>query len=237
MIKYITMCLMAVISLIVLLATRPQGTAERTIDVSVIERNLVTEKLQAAMDKQAEIQAEEELEEMRFELEKNKFEVQDKKRSSSSTSRGGTTRKIPKGNTSMKTYMSYKKITNKTSNQYALQQIDNIYTDSEGFRRIDDKFIIAIGTFFQASVGQEVVVKLSDGGTFNAYIGDIKDNRHTDETNLKHKVDGSVVEFLIHNEKLDKTIKKMGDCSYSKLNDFKGDVVSIEVIEDSNILN
>lgn len=96
MIKYITMCLMAAISLIILLATRPQGTTERTIDVSVIERNLVTEKLKEAMDKQAEIQAEEELEKMRFELEKEKFEVQEKKRVKEkiSASRGNIDRAI-----------------------------------------------------------------------------------------------------------------------------------------------
>ena len=43
-----------------------------------------------------------------------------------------------------KTYMSYKTITDKTSRQYELQTI--AYTDEYGFRKIGDRYLVAIGT-------------------------------------------------------------------------------------------
>ena len=97
--------------------------------------------------------------------------------------------------------------------------------------RSGDNFIIAVGTYFGCNVGQEVMVKLSSGATFKAIVGDIKANQHTDNINIQHSVDGSVVEFLVDSSKLDETIRKMGDCSYSSANDFKGDVVGITVYE------
>ena len=143
----------------------------------------------------------------------------------------GTFRIVPKTNTNMKSYMDYRAIKDKTSDQYKLQHCKDIYTDNEGFRRIGDNFIVAIGTYFGCNVGQEVMVKLSSGITFKAIVGDIKANQHTDSENIQHSVDGSVVEFLVDSSKLDETIRKMGDCSYSSANDFKGDVVGITVYE------
>lgn len=146
------------------------------------------------------------------------------------TSRG-TTKLITKKNTSMKTYMDYRMITNKASAQYKLQQNSDVYTDNEGFRRMNDNFMIAIGNYFEAKVGQLVEVKLASGSKFKAIVADIKDNKHTDGENLQHIKDGSVLEFMIDKAKLNPTIKKMGDCSYSKENDFQGNVVSINTLD------
>ena len=157
-----------------------------------------------------------------------------KRKEKTHTANRGTFRIVPKTNTSMKSYMSYKTITDKTSEQYKLQHYKNVYTDSEGFRRIGDNFIVAIGTYFNCNVGQEVVVRLSSGSTFKAIVGDIKANIHTDgDMHVQHNVDGSVIEFLVDSRKLDGTIRKMGDCSYSSANDFKGDVVGITVYENN----
>ena len=145
----------------------------------------------------------------------------------------GTTRLVSRNNTSNKTYMHYKAITNKSSKQYQLQQHPNIYTDEEGFRKIDDSFMIAIGTYFQADVGQEVEVELDNGNKFSAIVGDIKANKHTVD-NMQHSKDGSVVEFIVGDNLLP-VIKKMGNCSFSEQNDFHGEIISITVLE--NIIN
>ena len=167
------------------------------------------------------------------ETEKTNEEKKRKKRKQFSATSRGTFRSVPRTGTSMKSYMSYKTITDKSSEQYKLQHSKDIYTDNEGFRRIGDNFIIAIGTYFGCNVGQEVMVKLSSGVTFKAIVGDIKANQHTDNINIQHSVDGSVVEFLVDSSKLVETIRKMGDCSYSSANDFKGDVVGITVYENN----
>ena len=164
-------------------------------------------------------------------IEEVKKEVQKKRDRKNKTVSRGIYKRISKSNTSMKSYMDYRAIKDKTSEQYKLQHSKDIYTDNEGFRRIGDNFIIAVGTYFGCNVGQEVMVKLSSGTTFKAIVGDIKANQHTDNINIQHSVDGSVVEFLVDSSKLDETIKAMGDCSYSSVNDFKGDVVGITVYE------
>ena len=131
----------------------------------------------------------------------------------------GIVKRVSRNNTSNKTYMHYKAITNKSSKQYQLQQHPDIYTDDEGFRKIDDKFMIAIGTYFQAEVGQEVEVELDGGSKFSAIVGDIKANKHTVD-NMQHSTDGSVVEFIVGDNLLS-IIKKMGNCSFSEQKDRK----------------
>lgn len=142
----------------------------------------------------------------------------------------GISRSVPKGNTSMKSYMNYKTITNKSSEQYKLQNRDDVWTDEEGFRRIEDKFMVAVGTFYSKEVGQELIIELDNGTTFDAIVGDIKDDKHTDSTNRQHKVDKSVIEFVVDTKKLDSTIRKTGNCSYSTLNQFQGNISNIIVL-------
>ena len=161
----------------------------------------------------------------------NKDDANDNKNNSCNLTSRGTTKLITKKNTSMKTYMDYRAITNKTSAQYKLQQNSGVYTDSEGFRKMNDNFMIAIGNYFETKVGQLVEVELSSGGKFKAVVADIKNNIHTDEENLQHVKDGSVLEFVIDKAKLNPIIRKMGDCSYSKENNFKDNVISIKILD------
>lgn len=147
----------------------------------------------------------------------------------------GTKISVPNTNTSMKSYMDYRSITSKTSPQYKLQQREDIYTDNEGFRRIGDKFIVAVGTYYSNSVGDCLSIELSSGRVFEAVVGDIKDNRHTDKMNRQHKVDGSVVEFIVDTKNMDNLSKRMGDVSYAEGADLKGDIVSIILINEYKI--
>ena len=48
------------------------------------------------------------------------------------------------------------------------------YTDSEGFRRIDDRYCVAIGTAFGVKSGQLFDVTLENGTTIKCIVGDIK---------------------------------------------------------------
>ncbi len=145
-------------------------------------------------------------------------------------SRGGIVKSVPKNNTSMKSYMDYRAITNKSSAQYKLQQKNSVYTDNEGFRRIGNNYMVAIGTYFESNVGQEVEIELSSGTKFNAIVSDIKSDKHTDSMHLSHP-DGSVVEFLVDQKNLLPIIRKMGDCSYSEVINLSGDVVSITILQ------
>lgn len=110
-----------------------------------------------------------------------------------------------------KTYMSYKTITDKTSRQYELQTI--AYTDEYGFRKIGDRYLVAIGTRFNAEVGQYFDVQLDNGEIIKCIIGDIKADCDTDSTNT-FTAQGCCLEFIVDTTVLESTVKKMGDCSY-----------------------
>lgn len=174
--------------------------------------------------------AEEELE-----IHKENEEEVEKERIKLLVSRG-TRRAVNRKNTNMKTYMDFKKITSKSSLQYKLQQLPEVYTDEEGFRKIGDKFIVAIGTYFNCGVGSNIIVELDSGRVFEAVVGDIKANRDTDNENLSHRTDGSVLEFLVDTKKLDSLSRKMGNVSYAKIANLEGNVTSIVATEEPNII-
>lgn len=110
-----------------------------------------------------------------------------------------------------KTYMSYKAITDTSSNQYDLQLI--AYTDSQGFRKIDERYCVAIGTAFNAEVGQYFDAILENGEIIQCVVGDIKADIDTDESNT-FTSQGCCLEFIIDNTNLNDAVRKMGDCSY-----------------------
>lgn len=133
---------------------------------------------------------------------------------------------LPNVNTEFKAFMCYEMITDKSSNQYALQQL--AYTDEYGFRRIDDYYLIAIGTFYADNCGKVFTVELDTGIIFEVIIGDIKDNRHTNSTNQYAK-GGNVIEFIVDCELISNDCWLTGDMSCSG---FEGEILSImEVIK------
>ena len=133
--------------------------------------------------------------------------------------------------TSFKSYMDYRAITNKRSVQYKLQQ--EAYTDSDGIRCVDDDVCIAVGTAYAQQCGVRLEISLDSGNTFTAVVGDIKANRDTDKTNRYFplgKGRGDMIEFIVETDKLDKNVRRMGSIgTYEK---YSGNVSSIRVIDD-----
>jgi len=126
---------------------------------------------------------------------------------------------------SFKTYMDYRKITNKSSRQWHLQQL--AYTDSEGFRKFNDNYLVAVGTYYADEVGKEFRVTLDSGIVFHAMVGDIKQDIHTDENNQYVPVNGNIIEFIVDVDKLDELTRKLGNASNSGL---KGSIIKIEEV-------
>ncbi len=122
-----------------------------------------------------------------------------------------------------KTYMDYRTIKNQASKQWHLQQLAK--TNDEGFRVFNGKYLIAVGTYYSKDVGKEFRITLSDGLTFNAIVGDIKQDIHTDKNNQYVPQNGNIIEFIVDLDKLDPLTKRLGDVSNSGL---KGKIVSIE---------
>lgn len=134
---------------------------------------------------------------------------------------------VPKGDTSFKSYMSYKAITNTRSDQYKLQQ--EAYTDGFGLRKYEGYYMVALGTFYADNIGDVVKITLDSGESFFAVVGDFKADCHTDSTNRYFAmVDGrkNVVEFIVDQSELDSKAKMSGDIS--SISAFKGNVTKIE---------
>ena len=133
-------------------------------------------------------------------------------------------------NSSFKTYMNYKTITSKNSDQYKLQQ--QCVTDEHGLRTYNGRYTIALGNGFNVKIGDYVDVELSTGVVLNCIVGDIKRNRDTDSDNIQVPINGDVVEFIVASS-LDSEAKSSGNIS--KIDGFDGSVVSVTTYDESDI--
>lgn len=140
-------------------------------------------------------------------------------------SRNMISRNVPK-NSSRKTYMDYRKITDTSSEQYKLQQNKDCYTTDTGLRKVNEYYCIAVGTYYSENIGDKLIVHMENGENFKAIVADIKDDKHTDETNMQHRKDGSVIEFVVDTKKLPELVRKMGDISYMN-ETFRGEIKAI----------
>ena len=139
---------------------------------------------------------------------------------------------IPDYDTAFKTYMDYRKITDKTSAQYMLQM--EAYTDDMGLRKYEDHYVVAMGTYYSDNVGDTFKITLDNDYSFNVIIGDIKADCHTDSKNMYSPVydengnfvSANVIEFIVDTKKLDRSVKKLG--TIEAYDDFKGNIVKIE---------
>lgn len=142
---------------------------------------------------------------------------------------------VPTCNTEFKTYMDYRCITDKTSAQYELQQF--AWTDEDGFRRIGDDYIVAMGTYYAENVGDRFKITLDTDNEITVIIGDIKQDVHTDYFNQYTPIydengiffSGNVLEFIVDIDVLPKKPRRLGTVSY--FDNLKGNIKSIERIE------
>lgn len=140
---------------------------------------------------------------------------------------------IPENN-GFKSYMSYKSITDKSSRQYNLQK-NYAYTGNYGIRMINNRYCIAIGTAFNAEIGDYVDLVLKNGETIQAIVSDIKADEHTDHNNIATISNGCVSEFIVDAEVLASNIARQGDVSVAK-EEWNSEVSTVKIYE-KNILD
>lgn len=140
---------------------------------------------------------------------------------------------IPENN-GFKSYMSYKSITDKSSRQYDLQK-NYAYTGNYGIRMINNRYCIAIGTAFNAEIGDYVDLELKNGETIQAIVSDIKANEHTDHNNIATISNGCVSEFIVDAKVLASNIARQGDVSAAK-EEWNSEVSTIRIY-DKNIFD
>ena len=112
-------------------------------------------------------------------------------------------------NNSFKSYMDYRTIVSKSSDQFLLQQY--AYDGNYGIRMVSNRFCIAMGNGFNVEVGDYVDLILDNGNIIKCIIGDIKADVHTDSTNMITIANGCISEFIVNKDILD--TNKTGDIS------------------------
>jgi hypothetical protein len=115
----------------------------------------------------------------------------------------------------MKTYEDYR-VFSKSSNQYKLQQM--CYTDERGLRYIDYNgirfYCCAVGSAVSEDIGRLGTLILDDGNEINIVVSDVKDDRHTDDSNVVTVHSKCASEFVVDVESLDRNWKRMGSVFY-----------------------
>ena len=138
---------------------------------------------------------------------------------------------LPIGDCSNMMYMDYRTLTNTASAQYELQQY--AWTDSQGFRRYGNYYIVAMGTYY-GYVGDTFRITTDRGNCYDVILGDCKGNDAVgyDGYYSWYHVAGdyrlNVVEFIVDTYCLDGYALTMGDCGV--LDNIGGNVIKIEKI-------
>ena len=146
----------------------------------------------------------------------------------------------------MQPYMSYKTITNKSSEAYKVCNSEKAYTDANGYRRSkvsvnefsingEDDYVIALGTYYKprGTCGDRWLIVTSNG-MYTAITGDEKADKDTDRHHMVHPHGNgkySLVEFIVDSKQLEPISKKMGPVYYSEVGNIGGEILYVYSIQ------
>ena len=139
----------------------------------------------------------------------------------------GTEKDVPSNN-SFKSYMDADTITSRNTDQYKLKA-KYIIDEQTGIWTVDERYCIAVGSYYTQSIGTYIDVVMENGSTVNCILGECKRNRDTDYTNRQNP-NGSVVEFIVNTSSMPSMVRKMGNCSYA-CEEMKGEIKSLIVYD------
>jgi len=128
--------------------------------------------------------------------------------------------------TGYKSWMPYTAITASGSPQYKVQH-EYAHTGNYGIRMVKDRYCVAIGSYFNARIGQFFDLILANGTIIKCIKGDEKANQDTDSANI-FSSNGCCSEFLIDRGSLASSIRTSGDTS-SACKNWQSKVVKIRV--------
>ncbi len=132
-----------------------------------------------------------------------------------------------------KSYMSYRAICLNGSNELYLQR-NYAITDENGLRTINDRYCVAMGTYFNLSIGQYFDLVLANGTVIPCIMSDTKSDKHTDTNNVYTVHSNCCSEFIVDTNYLSQNVKNRGNISYV-FEEWNSPVVSVIAYEE-NIL-
>ena len=99
-------------------------------------------------------------------------------------------------NCHFKSFMDYRTITDKTSKQFDMQD-NEAYTDvNTGLRMVNDRYCIAVGSFYTKTIGKKIDVVLENGTIIPCIFAEAKSDEHTDKLTHRQNPNESVIEYI-----------------------------------------
>lgn len=133
---------------------------------------------------------------------------------------------MPERERDFKSYMDYRNL-----GCYLQKDLQDLAsTDEYGFRRLDDRYMIAVGTAVSEGVGDYITLILENGTEIKCMVGDIKDDVDTQGNNIVTKANLCVSEFIVDTDTMDKGILRKGSISFA----FEDWVSKVEYIKLEN---
>lgn len=140
---------------------------------------------------------------------------------------------VPDIDSSFKTYMDYRCVTDTESAAYRYIQRWG-WSDYDGFMRCDGEtdlgitdnyYLVALGSYYGTEIGTKYKITLDTGRVFYGVLADCKDDGDTDVTH-RYSYNNDVVEFIVDTQRLDRTVQLFGSANvYMPLN---GKIASVE---------
>lgn len=142
---------------------------------------------------------------------------------------------IPKSSnyTGLKAWTSYTSIRPTSTQSYAIVNDESAFTDSNGLRLIDGRYLIASPSGISSTIGTYVDLILQNGTVIECIVGQAIPDNQSDSTNhLFTDVENNYTcaKFLVYNsgDDLNPEIRQSGDCSYAQDN-WKSPIKSAKV--------
>ena len=104
------------------------------------------------------------------------------------------------------------------------------HLDKSGVWMVGNRYCIAVGSYYIKKIGVKIDLVLSHNGrkhTLKCITADTKDDSDTIKNHRIHK-DGSVAEFVVNTNSIQKKARLMGDISYAG-KQFKGKIIKIKI--------
>lgn len=128
-----------------------------------------------------------------------------------------------------KSYEDYRLITSTNTPHYKLQN-SYAYTGKDGVRMVNGRYCIALGSYFEKTIGQYIDIVLANGTVIECILGDQKSDAHTAWPHVAHG-DGSVVEFIIDKKVMDPYVVRTTGNVSDLYDEWKSPVVQVIVYE------
>lgn len=126
-----------------------------------------------------------------------------------------------------KSWTNFRKSVNRNSGQWKILTGEGTWTDNNGFRRKNDDYMVAMGSYYTHTLGDRFRISTEDGNVFTVTICDWKNDKHTDSKHQYSVGTGCIVEFYV-DDNLASSVRQSGTAS--SIPELSGKITKIEYL-------